>query len=316
MSRSAPHPVGPLVVACLRVCDLRPEVDPLDGAVSTDLLGIGLAAADAAALELALTFAERWSGNVLAVAAGPADVEAVLRDAVALGASAVRVPWGDETTDHGRAVVLADDEGGLARTVASVINEHGGAELVVCGDRSADRGTGAFPALLAHELQAAQALGLVSLAADPERPRSLLAERRLDGGWRERLRVPLPAVCSVEGAGRRLRRAGLAAALEAGTTAVPVASTGRAAPGAGHRSGRYAIGGTRPFAPRARVRPAPPGDDPRDRLLALTGVLVAHEPPTVVGPLGAEEAADELLAYLVRQGYLDELPGADRGREP
>ncbi len=91
--------------------------------------------------------------------------------------------------------------------------------MVVCGDRSVDRGTGALPAFVAHELGAAQALGLVALevTAATGRPADLAlsADRRLDGGWRERLRVPLPAVCSVEAAGVRLRRASLAGALAA-----------------------------------------------------------------------------------------------------
>jgi hypothetical protein len=56
------------------------------------------------------------------------------------------------------------------------------------------------------------------------------------------------------------------------------------------------------------VLPAPPQDDPRLRLLALTGALVAHEPPTLIGPIGASEAADQLLGFLVRHGYLDGPP--------
>jgi electron transfer flavoprotein beta subunit len=56
---------------------------------------------------------------------------------------------------------------------------------------------------------------------------------------------------------------------------------------------------------------APPEeDDPRLRLLALTGALVAHDPPTVVGPVDAPAAADALLDYLHRHGYLVD-PAAD-----
>jgi electron transfer flavoprotein beta subunit len=59
------------------------------------------------------------------------------------------------------------------------------------------------------------------------------------------------------------------------------------------------------------VLPAPDSEDPRLRLLALTGALVAHEPPIVVGPVDAGEAADELLGFLVRHGYLEQLPGTE-----
>jgi electron transfer flavoprotein beta subunit len=59
------------------------------------------------------------------------------------------------------------------------------------------------------------------------------------------------------------------------------------------------------------VLPAPAGDDARIRLLELTGALVAHDPPTIVGPVGAEEAADALLAFLDRHDYLGDAPAAD-----
>jgi electron transfer flavoprotein beta subunit len=45
--------------------------------------------------------------------------------------------------------------------------------------------------------------------------------------------------------------------------------------------------------------------------LELTGALVAHDPPTIVGPVGAVEAADALLAFLGRHGYLEDGPAAD-----
>jgi electron transfer flavoprotein beta subunit len=56
------------------------------------------------------------------------------------------------------------------------------------------------------------------------------------------------------------------------------------------------------------VLPPPASDDPRLRLLALTGALVAHDPPTVVEPAGAGEAADVLIDFLVRHGYLAAVP--------
>jgi len=134
----------------------------------------------------------------------------------------------------------------------------------------------------------------------------VVVERRLDAGWRERLRVPLPAVCSVEGAGVRLRRASLAGALAVAQAAVPVdSSLGVTAAASAAGAGRLHIGATRPYAPRTRVIPAPEGHDPRQRLLALTGALVAHDPPTVVHPADAAEAADVLLSFLARHGYVD-----------
>ena len=302
---------GPLVVACLRIADLHPEVHPLTGAVSRDPWGVGLSAADAAALEHALRMAEAWSGRVLAISAGPATIEPVLRGVMAVGALVVRIAEEEAGTEHGYTVELAGGEQALARDIAAALGPFGRPALVLCGDRSADRGTGALPAFVAHELGAAQALGLVTIEAEgPPDRRSLIGERRLDGGWRERLRVPLPAVCSVEAAGTRLRRASLAGALAAEVAAVPVEHpTGPARPGPDAGAGSTRVGATRAFAPRTRVVPAPESPDPRTRLLALTGALVAHDPPVVVGPVGPAEAADELIGFLVRHGYL-EPPGS------
>ncbi len=326
----------------MRYTDLHPDIDPLTGHVSRDVHDIGLSAADTAAVEHALRIAEAWSGRVLVVTAGPDSVEDMLREMLALGADVLRIPW--PPVDSGPAGSnesglsssqtylddLADDERSLARAVATAVCTDRARTgvvpaVVVCGDRSTDRGTGAFPAQLAHELGAAQALGLVSLEPVDG---ALLAERRLDGGRRERLRVPRPAVCSVEGAGVRLRRTSLPASIAARRATVPVAAVpvaavpvaavpvaaGRAAvsenDGAVSRAATVVSGHATPYRPRTRVLPPPEGSEPRQRLLALTGALVAHDPPTIIGPVSAGEAADALLAFLERNGYLAE-PGAN-----
>ncbi|MBL7515520.1 hypothetical protein I6A94_37845, partial [Frankia sp. CN4] len=85
---------GPLVAVCLRVTDLRPEVDPLTGVLTQSPHGAGLSPADEAALERALTLAEAWSGRVLAVTAGPPIADGPLRAAAALGAQVVGVGRG------------------------------------------------------------------------------------------------------------------------------------------------------------------------------------------------------------------------------
>jgi electron transfer flavoprotein beta subunit len=321
----ATGPTGPLVVVCLRITDLRPEVDLLSGAITRDPWSTGLSAADAAALEHGLRVAEAWSGRVVAVAVGPPAIEAVLRDVAALGAQVVRIPNPGWEADADLAAAasgyieeLATDEQELARTIVSVVTGFDKPALVLCGDRSADRGTGALPAFLAHELGASQALGLVTLETEvPEPDRvdgstgmSLIVERRLDAGWRERLRVPVPAVCSVEGAGVTLRRASLSRALAAGELVIPVVpSPADRTPAIDPTAVR--VGSSSPYTPPPRVLPAPTSDDPRVRLLELTGALVAHDPPTIVGPVDAVEAADALLDFLARHDYLDEVPAAD-----
>lgn len=316
-----PQPAAtPLVVACVRYTDLRTDVDALTGVVTRDAHRAGLSAADEAAVERALRIAESWSAHVLVVAAGPPAADEALRAVMALGCDVLRIPWPAHDgpglgSAQGFLDDLGGDERGVARAVAAALLVAGPPALVICGDRSADRGTGAFPAFLAHELGAAQALGLVDLQPGVD---GILAERRLDGGRRERLLVPQPAVCSVEGAGVRIRRASLPATLAAGRTAVPVAPATNTPSTGPVNQGPIApvtIGSPVPYRPRTRVIPPPDSAAPRQRLLSLTGALVAHEPPTIIGPVDATAAADALLAFLDRHRYLDQ-PGQPGQAEP
>jgi electron transfer flavoprotein beta subunit len=309
---------GPLVVVCLRHAAVRPDVDLLTGAVRPPVHGAGPAPAELAALELGLRFAAAWRGRVLAVTAGPPAAEATLRDALAAGAAEVlRVDWPEADYLDG----LATDEQALAAALTGALRP-GRPALVLCGDRSADRGTGALPAFLAHELGAAQALGLVSLALPGDAPgpaaagaglpqdaegRGLVGERRLPGGWRERLWIGLPAVCSVEAAGISLRRAPLDAMLASRRAGVPVV---RPAAAAGSRD-RLIAGPPRPYRPRTHEVPAAPAGPARERLAELSGVLVQRDPPTLLGPATPEEAAAALLDFLRKTGS-SEGPGGSR----
>lgn len=283
---------GPLIVACLQIGDAAPQVDPLTGEVTRTPLGAAASAADEAALEHALRIAERWSGRVLVIAAAGPDADPALRNVAATGAMVRRIE-ADPRTE-------ITDEQSLAADIAAAIRSVGEPALVLCGDRSADRGTGALPAHLATALGAAQALGLVQLSpAGDASSAGLLVQRRLDAGRREDLAVPCPAVCSVEAAGVRLRRPSLAGALASAELTVPVIPTGQ------RRPSRVEYGSPAPYRPPARVVPAPVGADVRARLQQLTGVLGRAEPPVVLGPLDAADAADALIGYLERQGYLD-----------
>lgn len=273
-----------LVAVAQKWVDRRPEVDPLTGAVTTDPRTSGPSPADEAALEWALRAAEAWDAEVLAVTAGPAAAEAMLREAVAAGATrAVRVDL--EGCAASEAVAAA-----LAPLVA-------GADLVLCGDWSLDRGSGAVPAFLAAHLGAAQALGCVDLTL-PGAPGQLRAERRLDGGRRERVLLGSPAVVSVEGRSARLRRAPLAGVLRARSATIEAIAAG----GAGQAVAPPASRG--PYRPRPRSLPPPPAElDARQRILALTGALAARTPPQLLR-LEPGEAADRILHQLRAWGHL------------
>jgi electron transfer flavoprotein beta subunit len=280
--------MGPQIVVALSHSHHRVEVDP----VTARLSGGHRAASPAehAALEHALRLAEHFEGHVLAITAGPPEAERGLREALAAGADrAIRVDH-DPPLDAKR---LARNGSETARALLAALPEM--PDLVLCGDRSADGGTGSTPGFLAAGLGAEQALGSVRLETEGT---TLLAHRRLDGGTREVLRLRWPAVVSVEG-GLRLRRAGLPGVLAAQEAEIPVVE---------HRSDSSpaTVLSTRPRRPRPRALPAPSGANPHDRVLELTGALTERTPPRVLGPLSASEAADELLAFLQTHGYRSE----------
>lgn len=246
----------------------------------------GVSAADQAALETALHMGEVLGEGVTVVTLGPPAAEAWLREALAVGASrAVRI---DASVDLPSAKVGL----GLARVLR-------GADWVLCGDYSPDRGSGSVPVFVAAELEAAQALGLLHVGVDGEGPEvTVTAVRRLDGGRREQLRVTAPAVLSVEGSVARLRRATLPAEMAARDATIEVVK--------GPRADDQHADLIRPYRPRPRIVPAPAGATALDRIRALTdaGTAVAHGETVTLDP---PAAADRIIAQLADWGYLDRL---------
>lgn len=276
----------PCIGVALKYVPLWVEVNPLTGMVSTDDRLAGASPADQAALEYGLRFAEAWDWDLVVASAGDRRCEPMLRSALAVGAGrAIRV---DLPADAAAQVVAA----GLAEAL-------GDCGILICGDASLDRGTGSVPAFLAAQLGAAQALGLVSVVASGPDAGVVQADRRLDGGRRERLRVAAQGVLSVEAAGVRLRRAPLPAVLRAGSARIHVVPSPvpyAIDPAAGRR---------RPYRPRPKALAAPaPGSSARDRVLMLTGALTERRAPAVVRTDDPREAADTLLTFLRNRGYL------------
>ena len=286
-----------VIVAALGWSWQKAEVDPLTGAVTAHRRDRGPSPSELAALEHALRLASRWDARVIAATVGPGDADAMLRDALAAGAAeALRVDSDGGAVGPRPADLVGGAHEPAAALGAALRQRYGVPDLVICGDRSADRGTGSFPAFLAAALGAAQALGVVRM--EPEDDGALRVHRRLDGGRREVLLVRRPAVVSVEAAGLRLRRAGLPAVLASGDAVIPVAL-----PPAATAARRVRVLDAHPYRPRPRELPGPCGSA-LHRTLELAGALAQRTPPTVLGPLPAGQAASELLAYLRRWGYL------------
>ncbi len=285
---------GP-VVACVKWVDLRPDIDAVHGSVSPSERGGGFSAADRSAVEVALRLAEAWDCEAEIICAGPADADRGLLELAASGAR--------------RAVRLDQSQGLPSQTVAEVIASVLGrgdldARAVVCGDLSYDRGSGIVPALLAHHLGFAQALGLVDVT--PGGAGEATAVRRLDGARREVLRLRGPAVYSVEGGVATLRRAPLAGSLGANGSG-PTLESRR-----GRIESHVEPPRTRPWRPRARVLAPPAGDTALDRIVNLTGAATDSSPPRSV-EAGPAEAAAMILEQLRNWGYLGDT---DRSTDP
>jgi len=270
------------ILVPLKWSALRTEVDPLTGSATVTPGRFGPDPSSLAALAWALRLAGADGGEVTAVTIGPKAAETGLREALALGADkAKRIEGPADPEPLEVAALLAP--------LAS------GADLVVLGARSVDRGSAAVAPALAALLERPSACGLLDVAWDGDR---LTAERRLPAGRRERIRVATPAVISVEAGSITLERAGLPATLAASEAAIEVAVPGRV-PAA------EVAATVVPYRPRPRNAPPPPeGDQPRDRIAALSGALEAGSRAQQL-ELPPEEAAAEILATLRRWGYLD-----------
>jgi electron transfer flavoprotein beta subunit len=276
--------IAPLSIAvCLKWVDQRVDADALLHADAPDERFAGVSASDQAALEWALRCRDSWdAAEVVAITVGPAQAEAVLRDAMAAGAD--------------RAVRVEMPFGAPSRSVASELASVTAASHIIwCGDASFDRGTGSVPAFLAGELEIAQALGLVAVELPSAGGATIIALRRLDGGRRERLSIDGRAVISVEGSTAMLRRAPLRGLLSKPPIEIVAAAT-PAQPAHVHDA--------RPYRPRARTFAAPTGTTALERIKVLTS---AGSAPATHGDsvsLDPPAAADRILAALTEWGYL------------
>jgi electron transfer flavoprotein beta subunit len=264
---------------------LRPEVDALTGETTADSRWSGSSLADQAALELALQIADRKSTTISVLTVGEIDAESLLRDALSCGVhDAVRIDAPANITSHS----VADNIASWIKTVGAQ-----NIEFVLCGDWSADRGSGSVPVFLAEALGFDDACGLVTVDVAPE---VVSAERRLDGGRRERLRITAPAVLSVEGVAARLRRAPFNGLLRARSAAITVV------PAILDRADSEPIR-TTPYRPRTPVLDGPSTAlSPLRRVEILTGALNERTPPRKL-TLDPDAAADAILEQLASWGY-------------
>ena len=143
--------------------------------------------ADKNALEVALALKDEHEDvEVFAVSMGPPFFDEYLEDTIAMGAD-------DAVLLSDRAFAGADTYP-TSMVLAAGIEKLGDIDLVLCGEESSDSSTGQVPPGIAEWLDVAQVTYVNEAAVEDG---MLRATRTITGG-EETVRVPLPAVASVE----------------------------------------------------------------------------------------------------------------------
>lgn len=137
------------------------------------------------ALESAIRIREENGAEVIALSMGPPKAEAVLREAVAMGAD--------------RAVLLSDrrfsgsDTWATSYILKQALLKIGGVDLVICGKQALDGDTAQIAPGIAAQLNCVQATGVGEISLSGS---GLVVKRLKDRGY-DRLRLSLPAVLAV-----------------------------------------------------------------------------------------------------------------------
>jgi electron transfer flavoprotein beta subunit len=152
---------------------------------------------DQYALEESLRLKEKLGGEVVVCSAGPARVAQVIREALARGAD--------------RAIHVEED--GLASADAFVVADAlSGAmkdekfDLILTGLQSDDQGFAQTGVILAERLGLPHATIIMEVQIDG---RAARVKRELEGGWFQWVKMPLPAVLTIQSGINQLRYATL-----------------------------------------------------------------------------------------------------------
>jgi electron transfer flavoprotein beta subunit len=141
---------------------------------------------DGYALEEAVRLKERLGGIVKALSMGPPQAEAILKEAISLGA--------DETILLSDSAFAGADTWATAFTLASAIKKMGPYDLVVCGRQTLDGDTGQVGPELAEMLGIPFVAYVCKIEEISDKQARL--KRMIDEGY-EILETPIPAVITV-----------------------------------------------------------------------------------------------------------------------
>lgn len=271
------------------------EIDALSGEIDAERTLHILNPADAAALEIALSLCQRGD-SVTALTVGPEPADAVLREALAVGADSVLRVW-DDSGIGGRPTASA-------MLLAAALRTEGLPDLLLCGVRSLAGGSGKVPALLGEHLGWPVVTDVTEVEVEAAR---IYFSRKLARGARATGEVTMPAVIGIATEGVRLRYASLPGLMRAKRASIPL----RSLPDVGLSPldlGFPAATVNVPMPPRPRPRTIyiPDGGMPVDERIAqiLAAGVVRKAAQLVEAP--PEDAAEILFCFLRDHGFLDE----------
>lgn len=185
------------MVVCVKVVPKSEEirVDPHTLRLDRDTARSEINPPDMNAMELALSLKDAFGGRVEILSMGPPSFEPYLRACLAMGADHITL-----LSDRNFA---GADTLATTYTLARGLQKKGGADLVFCGEESADGATGQVPSGLAEWLGYNQLTLVKSVELDLQT--GWVRGRRNFAGGYHLLEVPLPAVISVKTAANEPR---------------------------------------------------------------------------------------------------------------
>jgi len=243
---------------------------------------------DMVACEAAVRLRELAGGTVTVVTVGPAAADAGLRAGLALGAdAATRIAFENGGIDGGDSA---------ARLLASAISADS-PDVIICGVRSSDSGSGAVPAILAERLGIPLVTNVVSLAGAAP----LEIERRMDGGRRQQIQVHPPVAITVEASLCDPRYPSVLSRRKADRAVIDVRTSGELGVVLPERSVRLVrLQGPRPLTARLV---APPAELPARGRLAYVLAGGPEQNRTSKRLDGSTPAVvEQLLAFLAANG--------------
>jgi len=273
------------------------DVDPVTGAIDEERLIHVVNPADECAVEEAVRIKEKvGGGEVVVITLGPPRAEEALRQCLALGADqAVRV-W-DRGLEALSALATAQI---LAQAIKS--REY---DLVMCGARSADWGSGQVGPAIAELLGLPQVCHITKLELSPQ-GRAATVQRKLEKGEREVIECPLPALFTVDPALNEPRYPSLPCYMEALTRDVPhidLLDLGMMPTWLGEESAPKVLQ-LSPPRPRPKTVFTPDTKLPAYQRIEATlrGGVSKRKGVLIEGPL--EELVDKIVQFLVQRGMI------------